>query len=112
MDGLDKLLRELIEFVKNASPVIWAALVKQVYVVALQHAIWIIVPITSLIVFFSRQIKEAVEDDNTGELTFYVWIFRIVALIVMIGLASAAIARVINPDFYAIQLILDSLGGR
>jgi len=101
------VLGELVTFVKTASPEVWRILIKQVYIIAAQNLIGVGVCVTLAVLLFKAAKSTTLayhEDDGVDYLM--VMIFSIATI-----LLAAAIARLINPEFYAIQYLLQSLGG-
>jgi len=114
---MDKVLQELIEFMKSASPVVWQALYKQVYVEALAFFLWAI-GLAVLAVVLVRVAKWAMakkEEDgylsDWGIVYGLCYFFSGVAGIVAFGFLVSALKWVANPEFYAIRFILQSVGG-
>jgi lipoprotein signal peptidase len=114
---MDKVLQELIEFMKSASPVIWQALYKQVYIEAAASFLWAI-GLAVLAVVFVRVAKWAMakkeEDDGYSdwEIVYgFCYILSCATGIVAFSLLVSAIKWIANPEFYAIRFILQSFGG-
>jgi len=114
---MDEIIRELIEFLKNASPVVWGALVKQVWVTAMNYGIWFIVSLGSSIgILYGykkqedkvRSTQERDYDDWEVE-KFFVLVMAYLFAFVAIGFLISAINRFINPDYYAIMSIINQL---
>ena len=112
---MTELLKELIEFIKDASPQLWAILIKQVYVEAVSFLIWGIVLSVSVyfLVKFSNYCREQHKKDK-----YEMWdAGAVLTCIVSIIAAPAALSFLIsamkwfsNPEFYAIRYILQQLG--
>lgn len=111
---MDELLRELIEFLKNASPMVWETLHRQVYVQAAQYAFWLVLFGAAVIpcVVLVRKFLELREEDEWGDHELPIALglmgcalFGILAAFCLVS----AVSRLINPDYYAIQIILNSL---
>lgn len=127
---MEELLKELIEFVKSASPMVWTALIKQVYVYAIQNLVWgllfLVASIASgrtMIFFINRWIAiNKGMDDGESEYYHYsdvptyvmgcsmasVCVFPLLVALAL-GTILEGASRLINPEFYAIQLILKQL---
>lgn len=114
---MDKVLQELIEFVKSASPVIWQALYRQVYVEALGFILWAIgLAVLAVILFRLAKfaVKKKEEDGYMSDweiLYGFCYFFSVVVGIVAFGLLVSVIQHVANPQFYAIRFILQNIGG-
>ena len=114
---MDKVLQELIEFVKSASPVIWQALYKQVYVEALASFLWAIgLAVLAVILFRIAKWAMAKKEEegymSDWEILYgFCYFFSGVAGVVAFGFLVSAIKWVANPEFYAIRFILQNLGG-
>ena len=106
---MDEILKALMEFLKEASPMVWNALVRQVHAEAVEYMVWAVVSLiagTSLWVI-SVKFAEAADDESVE------WICRIVVGIILFAFVALVICgakRFYNPDYYAIRLILEALG--
>lgn len=117
-----EVLAELISFIKTASPEIWAIVRRQVIVEGLQLTFWAIIFAIGAVaggkltkVLQVRIEKRFGDDDkrhyssNYGDAAIGVVAVAVVAItcgIVSLGLLSGAAGRFINPDYYAIKLLL------
>ena len=115
---MDKLLAQLMNYVdeiaglvSEAAPVVWEMLVKQVQVEIFGHVLWAIAGL----VLFGISFKIPRDEDTT-----YEWsrgnVFGF-ACVLLGGLALfftqvyCAGARLINPAWYAVKLLLETAGG-
>lgn len=112
---MDELTYELIVLIKDGSPVIWALLMRQVYVEVASHLIW--AAIMGVSCFVSLRVgsycRKRGEDDYASDWemgTVIAYILAAIAGIVSPVLINGAIMRLINPEFYAIQFVLQGLG--
>lgn len=113
---MTELLQELIEFLREASPMVWEAMVRQVYVEAAQNAIWTIASIVLMVwgylTYMRGYTMHEEDEESDGE-----WIQFIGGLILALGFVFTiitgfeAVVRLVNPNYYAIKLILEQLGG-
>lgn len=112
---MTELLSELIAFLKDVSPAVWATLIKQVYVEAISMLAWA----AALLIAYAVQIrvivygKRQVEKDRYSawkEVTFVFYGTLIITATVAFGLVVGAIKWFANPEFYAIRFLLDRLG--
>lgn len=120
---MDELLRELIEFVQQASPMIWETLVRQVYVQAMQSAVWsvfwlLLVGVSvKALAWFNRRDHDGdlvmVDEYGTNAEHALGVVFSIftalVASVLFFYCVVDFVSRLANPDYYAIQLILEQL---
>jgi len=116
----DDVLRELIEFLKDASPLVWNALIKQVYVEASGNLAWAIVLLIAAIVLYklgklSKQKSKGDEEHYPSPewaiICGLFWVSSASAAMFSFGLLVSAVQRFINPEFYAIRFILWNIGG-
>ncbi len=110
---MDTLLQELIAFLQNASPLVWSALMKQVYAVGVQKAVlslFFVLVFFALLWLANRGTKMEKNDDEWEGLDWFAWLLSIMAAFIAVASASGAIMRFYNPEYYAIQMILTQLG--
>lgn len=113
---IDNVLQELIDFLKTASPLIWEALYKQVYVIAWAKLAWVtglaISAVTSVILAkWAHRKNEEDSLDSWDGLEAFAYILTGVIVIISFSLLVGAAMRFANPNYYAIRLILQQIGG-
>jgi hypothetical protein len=109
------LIDKLTGFVQQQSPVVWAIVIKQVYINAIQDAV------TTCLALFgiclgSRWLKKSIQKykdangyDAKDGWTAAVVIFTLMLILCVgmsIGFGLSALGRFLNPEFYAIQFLL------
>lgn len=123
---MEEALQKLIEFVENASPVIWQALVKQAYVDAvgqLLGAIFFGFMALQLFKVAKGRLKRVAEmkganadpksydlySDMDSQYFMYAGstVGWVLSFVITLSNIYAAIGRFINPNYYAIQMILE-----
>ena len=111
----DEILQKLIEFIENASPLIWDTLVRQVYTEAAGMLLGAIFLVAGIVVLASlaKRWNEKAQDDALG--MWDVWSGTSYFVIAGATLGSfacllSASMRLANPEFYAIKLILSLIG--
>jgi len=100
------ILSELVKFLQEVSPLVWQSLIKQVYSEAIAYVIWgigLAIACPFLVKFAKRM-----EDEPVG---FFAYIAVGIAALASLLLLTSAIQHFINPEFYAIRLIVSSVGG-
>lgn len=113
----EQALKEFIEFVRTASPVIWQALYKQVYVEAIGFVAWSVVMLilTVILVRFGKfagvKEKKGGYLNDWGLVQGFSYFLAAVTTLVAFGLFLSFIMRFANPEFYAFRLILFTIGG-
>jgi hypothetical protein len=111
----DEILRELIEFIENASPAVWSTLLKQVRLDAFSGLAWAVVMIVVAVVAFwlasSAYKNDNSRDDWREEKMVGGSIAFVLSSVVAFALSVDAIMRLVNPEFYAIRFILMQIGG-
>jgi len=114
---IDKVLQQLIDFLQEASPLVWKTLIKQVYVDAFAYSAWAIglAVVGFLLIkagnyFHARFVKDDEEGWWIGAGPAY--LCSTINLFISFALLVSAIARFLNPEFYAIRYILYQISGR
>lgn len=113
---MNDALQRLIEFVEAASPVIWAAYFKQVYVHTAVNLAWALVmggcvPLLVRARKYCEKKYEAQDHFDSWEIgVALAWVGIVSTAFIAIGLTLSAAGRLANPEFYAIQLLLNGLG--
>lgn len=109
---MEELLRELVEFVKTASPELWAILIKQVKVEAVTDAMWVgafLLCVWLLYKFVIRRILMEEDDfDRNMELGF-AWLVEASLLLTAFRFTIGIVRHLSNPEFYCIQYIIGQL---
>jgi len=109
---MDRVLIELVEFVKNAAPAVWAIAVRQVYVRAWMN---LAVSIVALVLFIVSSVytkklwletKDLYYSEKEPLLAITVSL-AIVTFLIFIFCGLASIPYFINPQYYAIQVLLE-----
>jgi len=113
---LETALQELIEFLENASPMVWEVLLKQVYIDAVANIAWAImlVVVCILLIKLIKYSHEKMEEDSYSSWEMGLWlgyIFAPAAGALAFGLLVSAAMRFANPEFYAIRYILYQISG-
>ena len=111
---MTELLQQLINFIREASPVVWGTLIKQVYVEVGQALIWTVVLVISTVLLikcgnYCRHKYNDVDEEGYlfGQLISYA--FAILASLYSVTLITSAVSQLINPRYYAIQMIVGML---
>ena len=110
----EEILRKLVEFIENASPVIWAAASRQVAVNAIRTILAAIVFLVATLVLarlaaycnkrYHEDERES-EDWNVGRWTSIT--LGLVFFVIFLILAIGVIGPLVNPDYYAIQVLIN-----
>jgi len=111
---IDEVLQKFIEFVQNASPYIWQTLIKQVYVEAFGYLLFGVGLTAVSVILFKVGEKAYIKAQNErfydGELLYFLsFAFSGVAGFVAFLFLVSAVKWFVNPDFYAIRFILESI---
>lgn len=109
----ETLVQQLIEFVNEASPVLWAMAQRQVQASIVSHGLWlgIICTITGFFGWLSRYCWNASEEEHTDSDWVGMSVFCIVvtaagcmvAVVILTGLLNI----LISPEYAAIRYLLD-----
>lgn len=100
---IDTVLQQLIDFIQNASPVVWDALIRQAYANAYVDLFWgallgLFVPIVLIII--------AIKFNDINEIYYFL---SLVSFIAGCILATCGFKELYNPTYYAIMMILAQL---
>lgn len=112
----ENLLGELVQFVSSAAPELWTIALKQVTVEAVQYALFSIVLFAASVamVIAARRLEKRAKEDRWSDADMGAVFLHILAPLVFIGavgLLSSFIWRVINPEYYAIKLLVGYITG-
>jgi len=110
------LLSQLLQFVKEASPVIWSVYVRQVYLTATAELTWMAALVTICLVLdrICRKAKKYLKEHYDEDWTVVVWVSTaglVVCALIAFGLVISALMKFGNPDYYAIKFMLASVAG-
>jgi hypothetical protein len=108
---IDTLLTQLIDFVKATSPILWETLVRQVYVETLGCALTGIFAMALASLCFVAG-KRCNVSDGDRSVQVVIWIVAIGFLGVGGMFLFSALAHILNPNYYAIRIIIEQLTGR
>ena len=109
-DLLIESLQELIEAVKFASPELWRIAMQQVQVKIWRTILAIVVALLGVIGFSWASVKvwKMFGDDITAApVLVFSWVFLIVSFVVVIRLLTDLIQYTLNPEYTAIQVLLE-----
>ena len=114
---MEDTLVEFINLISSLAPEVWTILIKQVQVEGASRLIWGVglIPLSIFLIRFTIfAIKRA---EKTYE--YIVWqmlgtfgaVFSLLSIIIGFSLLTDAAMRLSNPEFYAIKILLSSIGG-
>ena len=114
-----KTLSDLVEFIKGASPALWAIARQQVLVDMVSCLLWLAISIGAVcacVTWFKWARKKAVEEDISRTARENYWFATWVAIVIggiftliALLLLSTSIRMKINPDYYAIRVLSEML---
>ena len=104
---MDELLSELIAFVKQASPALWQIAQQQVRVEAIQGTIGfaLLLAATALCAWVCVVFYRGNDDSDLAAMVLGA-VIGIIALVWSMLVLVDTIGRWLNPDFYAIQILV------
>jgi hypothetical protein len=107
---IDETLKQFVEFVRESSPLVWGALIKQVYSEAVGYFAWSIG--LAVVAFLLYRVARRVQEDDGDDFVITItWVGVVLAGFPALMLFTSAIQHIINPEFYAIRFLISSLGG-
>jgi len=107
----EELISELVEFVRTASPLIWQAFYKQVYIEAISNtAIGIVLLIITVIlwVWFFKERKKFIESVYARDEDY--WFIAgtgFLSTVITVAVLITVLTRFLNPNYYAIMKIIE-----
>ena len=120
---MEELLAQLMQYVDEiaglvveTAPAVWEILIRQVYVEVVGNALWALVGLVLVVVasLFIRPVKKAVANQGRYDENECWYIAIVLAYLagVPLFLASlyAVLARLINPAWYAVKILLEASG--
>jgi len=111
---IDQALQDLINFIKNAAPMVWETLIRQVYNDAITYTFWALTLLVFTIILFrvgKRWEKTSEEEHDDSGICMLPYAFAVIFIIAIPILISNAIRMFVNPNFYAIKSILGMISG-
>lgn len=113
---MNEVLSELVAFLKEASPLVWSALIKQVYIEASANIAWAVglVVVCVLLAKLGNYGRKIYEEDDMSDWEIGQWFAyagSAISGLVAFGLFVSALMHFANPEFYAIRYIISTLGG-
>ena len=111
---MENALAELIEFVKAAAPEVWRILLRQVAVEVAINTWYVVASVATIVVLgraVSADLKRSGGDPMEGNffLTIFGGLAIVVAGFVLVTSVSLVIGHLINPEFYALQYLIEPL---
>jgi hypothetical protein len=109
---MNEILVKLIDLVQSTAPLIWAIAVRQVYSQVAESFVYLVIGIILLTLGlkWGIYVKKNYESLDSG-LCGGIIVVAIIALLVGISLTVTnlidVLQKLINPQFYAIQILLD-----
>ncbi len=108
---VDEILKELVEFLQQVSPLVWTSFVRQVYAIAFSQIAWAVAIL--VICFIMWRFSNFCEKwQKTDDYYADEWVLRILSIFmpfISFGLIVSAVMRIYNPDYYAVMLILHQI---
>ncbi len=118
---MNEVLQQLLDFVKSASPQVWATLVRQVYVDAIMDIVWAVILIAAAVFLYLLAKRCRAEQEETDSFSSdEAWDMAAISSYVGMGfcvlltlvMLTAAMPRFANPEFYAIRWLASVLDSK
>ena len=97
---------EIAGLVSDAAPIVWEMLMRQVYVEAVGSGLAFVASWVVIVFFLGFLKKREIERTGDGMTS---WLASTAAFVFSWVFLCHALARLINPAWYAVQLLLDGL---
>ena len=114
----NELIRKLVEFVEEASPIIWAAVQRQVMVSAIGDLVWatVFLAITIALVYGCIRcrniyLKDTYDNDGWDVFAILFGLSAAGAAFIFGFLLSNGLSYLLNPDYRAIKILIDLFPG-
>ena len=111
---MNPIWQQLIDFLKTASPLVWEIIMKQVYSNMIANVLWVIGLIVASIILAKlgktswekhKRDEYAVWDLASG----FAYAGSVISGIIAFGISVHVIQILLNPQYYGIQFILNTL---
>jgi hypothetical protein len=113
---MNEVLAQLVAFLKEASPLVWSTLIKQVYIEASANIAWsigLLVVCVLLAKLGNYRRKQYAEDEYSDwqQCMWFLYLGSGIFGAIAFALVVSALMHFANPEFYAIRFILSNIGG-
>lgn len=105
---MEKALLELIELAKSAAPELWKIAMHQVYARVAVFVFLLVVSVGMIVFVFKLYPKYRMERNEDGE--FLCYVFGTVGSVGVVLFPITLILYLMNPQYYAIQILLGLAG--
>lgn len=107
----ENTIQELITFIKNASPLMWETLIRQVYSDAITGGIWAFMCLL-LSAFSVGMLKASAKMKNENDDYWAFWAVLSASTIILSSLfgllfITTTTQMLVNPNYYAVKLAFD-----
>jgi len=112
---MNPLLQQLLDFLKTTSPLVWSVLIRQVYVNIVSNFLWAIGAGIACVFLEKLGKKSWAKYEEEGDysdwnvVSVLSYIGSVSGGVITLALVIDSIMKLINPQYYAIQLILIQL---
>lgn len=102
---MNEAMQKFIEAVQKASPVVWAAAYRQVWVEAIEASLCLIILFIGGFIFmrFAKRVKVTGPYDDGELLKVFLWAASVLSFTISFFLCGEVIERLANPTFQAIK---------
>jgi hypothetical protein len=101
---MEATLEELIKYLVNVSPAIWATLIRQVYSTAI-----VLMVFAAVCLAFARPLFLWARDNSYDSDALFAYLGAGILALVGVVCGLGAVQRFVNPEFYAIEFIMRAL---
>jgi hypothetical protein len=113
---MNETFAELVSFLKEVSPLVWSALIKQVYIKASANIAWsigLLVVCVMLAKLGNYGRKQYAEDEYSDweQGMWFAYLGSGIFGAISFFLFVSALMHFANPEFYAFRFILSNIGG-
>jgi hypothetical protein len=114
----NELIRKIVEFVEEASPIIWAAVQRQVAVTVVLDLIWaaLFLALTIGLVYGcircrNKYLEDTYRNDAYSMSAIFLVLGAAVTTFMFVFLFNNALSHLLNPDYHAIKILIDLFPG-